>query len=258
MTGDVFKRYRIQFIVVAIFVLSLILYVYTLGPSLGWEDAPKFPKEAFLLKVSALPWSHPFYITIGHLFTKIPVGDVAYRMNLVSAVFGSLALVMVFLLLKLLFSRQHGVSENKKLLAALGATLSLMVSRTFWLHSVTAEVYIVLSFFILAIIYCLLRFDIKGEARFLYLGLFLYGLSVSVHIMTVCALPGVIAYLIMVGIKNKGALNWKRIVVTGLCFLGGFSLYLGFAVKDYLFFSNTYQTPFTTFIDILRKLSQLQ
>ena len=235
------NRYKVQFLAVGILALSLAVYIYTLCPSIGWEDAPKFPTEAYMLKVHAFPWSHPLYILIGHLFIKIPVGDIAYRMNLVSAVFGSLTLVAMFVLLRLLFSLEKGVSENKKLLAALGAILSLMVSRTFWLHSVTAEVYIMLSFFIVAIIYCLVRFDIKGDARFLYLGLFLYGLSVSVHIMTVCALPGVVAYLIMMGIKyKKGILNLRSIATAGLCFLVGFSLYLGFAVKDSLYLRNTF------------------
>jgi len=251
MISDVLKKYRIQFIIAGIFVLSLVVYIYTLCPSLGWEDAPKFPKEAYLLKVSALPWSHPLYIIIGNLFTKIPVGDVAYRMNLVSAVFGSLALVVTFLLLRLLFSLENGVSENKKLLAALGAILSLMVSRTFWFHSVTSEIYIVLSFFTMAVIYCLVRFHIKEETRFLYLGLFLYGLSVSVHIMTACLLPAFIIYLIMMGIKYKDIQYLKRIGTAALCFLAGFSLYLGFAVKDFLFFKNTYHTPLSTFVDIM-------
>ncbi len=235
------NRYKVQLLAIGILALSLAVYIYTLCPSIGWEDAPKFPKEAYLLKMSALPWSHPLYILIGHLFTKIPVGDIAYRVNLVSAVFGSLTLVTLFLLLRLTFSLEKGIGENKKLLAALGAILSLMVSRTFWLHSVTAEVYIVLSFFIIAIIYCLVRFDIKGDARFLYLGLFLYGLSVSVHIMTVCALPGIVAYLIMMAIKyKKSILNVKSIATAGLCFLAGFSLYLAFAVKDSLYLSNTF------------------
>jgi hypothetical protein len=248
----IFDKYRVQFLIVGIFAISLAFYIYTLCPSIGWEDAPKFPKEAYLLKVSALPWSHPLYIVIGHLFTKIPVGDIAYRMNLVSAVFGSLTLVAVFVLLRLLFSLEKGVSENKKLLAALGAILSLMVSRTFWLHSVTAEVYIVLSFFVVAIIYCLVRFDIKGDTRFLYLGLFLYGLSVSVHIMTVCALPGIVAYLIMMAIKyKKGILNVKSIAIAAICFLAGFSLYLGFAVKDSLYLRNTFDYSVWDILNIM-------
>jgi hypothetical protein len=97
------------------------------------------------------------------LFTKIPIGDVAYRINLISAVFGSLTLVMLFQLLLLLFSVEKEVSENKIIMAALCATASLMVSRTFWLHSTTTEVYIVISFFLIAIIYCLVRFDFTGK-----------------------------------------------------------------------------------------------
>jgi hypothetical protein len=240
------NRYKSLLIAVGILILSLAFYVYTLSPSLGWEDAPKFPTLAYLLRLSALPWQHPFYTLIGYLFTKIPVGDVAYRVNLVSAVFGALTLVVMFNLLKLLFSLEKQVGENIKLLAALGATLSLMVSRTFWFHSVTTEVYIMLSFFTVAIIYCLARFDIEGEIRSLYLGLFLYGLSVSVHFMTVCALPGLFVYLVMMVRKYRGILTPRRIIATCLCFLVGFSLYLGIAIKDFLYINDKVHSPIST------------
>jgi len=250
MSIAILKKYKAQLITAGILALSLAFYVYTLSPSLGWEDAPKFPTQAYLHKLSALPWNHPIYILIGYLFTKIPVGDVAYRVNLVSAVFGSLTLVVMFSLLRLLFSSEKGAGENVKLVAALGATLSLMVSRTFWFHSVTTEVYIVLSFFTVAIIYCLARFDIKGETRFLYLGFFLYGLSVSVHLMTVCALPGLVIYLIMMAPISSGhkgtSLNLRRIATSGLFFLIGFSLYLGIAVKDFIYINNGIHAPLTT------------
>src|SRR4030042_1818013 len=131
MFTAVLSKYKTQLITVGILALSLAFYVYPLCPSLGWEDAPKFPTQAYLHNLSALPWNHPIYILIGYLFTKIPVGDVAYRVNLVSAVFGSLTLVVMFNLLRLLFSLEKRGDENIQLLAALGATLSLMVSRTF-------------------------------------------------------------------------------------------------------------------------------
>ncbi len=246
MIMAILKKHRLPLFTLGILTLSLAFHVYTLGPSLGWEDAPKFPTQAYLHKLSALPWNHPIYILIGYLFTKIPAGDVAYRINLVSAVFGSLTLVVMFSLLRLLFSSEKGASENIKLLAALGATLSLMVSRTFWLHSVTTEVYIILSFFTVAIIYCLVRFDLRGETHFLYLGFFLYGLSVSVHLMTVCALPGLVIYLIMMAIKHEGALNFRRIATSGLFFLVGFSLYLGIAIKDFMYINNKIHAPLTT------------
>ncbi len=246
MFAAVLSKYKALLLTIGILALSLAFYVYTLSPSLGWEDAPKFPTQAYLHRLSALPWNHPIYSLIGYLFTKIPAGDVAYRVNLVSVVFGSLTLVTMFSLLRLLFSTKEGASENVKLLAALGATLSLMVSRTFWFHSVTTEVYIILGFFTVAIIYCLARFDIKGETRCLYLGFFLYGLSVSVHLMTVCVLPGLVVYVIVMATKHKGSLSLGRIAASGAFFIIGFSLYLGIAVKDSLLINSKIHSPLAT------------
>jgi hypothetical protein len=64
--------------------------------------------------------------------------------------------------------------------------------------------------------------------------------------MTVCALPGLLIYLIMMAVRHKGTLNLKRIATSGLFFLIGFSLYLGIAVKDFLYINNKIHSPLST------------
>ena len=62
----------------------------------------------------------------------IPFGDFAYRVNLISAVFGAFTIANIFLLVRLWFGRGLG---------ALVAAMSLAFSWTFWQNSAIAEVY---------------------------------------------------------------------------------------------------------------------
>ncbi len=78
---------------VALFVF--VLYLMTLAPTILPLDRA-FPDSAMLQMQAAVlgithPTGYPTYLTLAHLFTYLPVGDVAYRVNLASAVFGALS-----------------------------------------------------------------------------------------------------------------------------------------------------------------------
>ncbi|MFH1084241.1 MAG: DUF2723 domain-containing protein, partial [Chloroflexota bacterium] len=74
--------------------LSLALYVRTLAPSAMWYDMAEFPTAAYLLGIGHNT-GYPLYLLLGKLFTYLPVGDVAYRVNLLSAVAAALCVSTV-------------------------------------------------------------------------------------------------------------------------------------------------------------------
>ena len=89
-----------------IFVASLALYLRTAGPTLGggW-DSEEFQHVAYTLGV-AHSTGYPLYLILGKVFTTlVPIGNIAYRMNVLSAILTAVAVVFVYLNARLLTKR---------------------------------------------------------------------------------------------------------------------------------------------------------
>ena len=112
--------------------VTLTFFIITLRPDVGGtEDSPKFQFVGRVLGTSHSP-GYPFYAMATWLFGWLPVGNLAYRINLFSAVCGALCCTIVFLT-----ARRLGVTRLLSVAAAFGAATSYPV----WSNSVTAEVY---------------------------------------------------------------------------------------------------------------------
>src|SRR3954465_10860585 len=69
-----------------IFAAAVMLYLRTLAPSVMPGDYAEFQMAAAVLG-GPHPTGYPLYIMLGKLFTLLPFGDVAFRVNLSSAVY---------------------------------------------------------------------------------------------------------------------------------------------------------------------------
>jgi len=100
------------------------------------------------------PPGYPLHTIIGHIFSKIPIGSVAARIHAVSALFGALTCMLVFLLIDRLITCRS--------MAYLGA-LSYGLSLRFWSQSIVAEVYTLNTFFFFLLLYlCICFIEDKG------------------------------------------------------------------------------------------------
>lgn len=119
----------------ALGVAAFVLYVVTLAPTFGWGDSADLAMRMATDSDATFVGSSRDYVlyrAVAGACQALPVGDVGYRANLATAAFGGLAVGLVaYLSGRLAGSR----------LAAVGAAATLAVSHTFWLLSVTAEVY---------------------------------------------------------------------------------------------------------------------
>lgn len=107
-------------------------YALTVAPDVYSLDSPELATAAYTLGIAHEP-GYPLYTVTGWLFSHaFPVGNVAFRLNLLSAVFASAAVGLTFLTAMRLTQRT--------LLAAAGA-LALGFSYWFWSDSLAAEVY---------------------------------------------------------------------------------------------------------------------
>src|SRR5687767_15528749 len=101
---------------------ALALYIRTLAPSLLWGDSAEFQTLSYTLGMTH-PSGYMTQIMLGKLFTYIPVGNIAYRVNLMSVFFGALAVAQVYLIVRILGGWP---------IAGISACMMLALSQLFW------------------------------------------------------------------------------------------------------------------------------
>ena len=78
---------------------SFLVYLATLAPTITWRndgmDGGDLISAAYTLGIPH-PTGYPTYVLLARLFSFLPWGDVAYRVNLMSAVFASLTVLLVY------------------------------------------------------------------------------------------------------------------------------------------------------------------
>src|SRR3982751_1116543 len=108
-----------------------VLYAATTPRTVAFEDDGLFVLAVYYLGV-AHPPGYPLLVLIGKLFTYLPFGSVAYRVHLVSGLFGGLTCGVLWLCARTAF-------DNR--VAAYVAALGFGVSVVFWSQAIIAEVY---------------------------------------------------------------------------------------------------------------------
>ena len=182
-----------------------VLYLSTLAPTVLYytsetKDAPVLPVAAYVLGISH-PTGYPTYTILTHLFTYLPVGDVAYRVNLASAVFGALAVAALYAV---------GLRLSGSIVAALIGAAAFGTNPLFWSQAVIAEVYTLHVLFLAAALLVLLVWREKREDGYLLLAAGVIGLSMTHNLTSGLLLPTAAAFVLLV--EPRKILDWKIIL----------------------------------------------
>ncbi|MBI4831801.1 MAG: DUF2723 domain-containing protein [Candidatus Lindowbacteria bacterium] len=143
---------------VFIFLISLTIYVRTMPPGIaavGYSaDTLKFQ---YIGKVLGTPhFGYPTYMFLNILVSRIPLFNLAYRLNLVSAILASATLVALYFII---------LSLSGKRLVAFACALLFGVTYTFWENSIIAEVYSLNTLFMCAVLLLMLQWRTSVERR---------------------------------------------------------------------------------------------
>jgi hypothetical protein len=189
------------------------LYAATSPRSVALEDDSLFVLSAYFLGIEHPP-GYPLFTLIGHLFTYLPFGSVAYRVHLASALFGALSGGALWLCARSLI---HGR------LPAYLAAFGLGLSPVFWSQSLIAEVYTLNTFFFLVLVYLGLQAAPRsvqapdGAAGGVLLWMaFIFGLSLSNHWPLMLLAAPAFAVLLWPRryelLKRLGLLSWLALL----------------------------------------------
>jgi tetratricopeptide (TPR) repeat protein len=162
------------------------IYLSTLCPTVYLGDSGELTAAAFALGIPHNS-GYPLYVHLGKLFSMLPLGHVAYRLNLMSAVFAVLTVWLVFSFIK---------ERTDSFVSAFVAASSLAFAPVFWSQTVCAEVYTLHAFFVAVLFRLLWAWDENQTFSTLALLAFVTGISFANHLQTVMLAPAVLFVII--------------------------------------------------------------
>jgi hypothetical protein len=216
-----------------VFAISTLVYVLTVEQTASFWDPGEFVAVSYKLQVPHPPGA-PFMLLVYRMFGFLAMGDplqVAYWMNIGSALFSGFTILFLFwsitLMGKRLFAVVEGEETKGQTIALMGAglvgSLVYTFSDSFWFSAVEAEVYAMSSFFTAIVIWAFLKWDVikdpKEENRWLVFIAYLVGLSIGVHLLNLVTLP---ALALIYYFKKYPKPNLKGAIFA--MFLGGVAL----------------------------------
>jgi Protein of unknown function (DUF2723) len=209
----------------AVFLVALVVYSWTLAPTVTLTDSGELIVAAYGLGVAHPPGT-PLWVMLAHLASLVPVGNVAVRINFSSAVFAALACAMVTLVVAELLitascfpaprrtnkaarqgSNIQGSNRGQLFVfaPAVGAGLLMAFSRTLWAYATITEVYALNALLVLFVFFLVVRWrrriietrtdskvPVARHDTWIYAAAFVFGLAMGVHHVTVAlTLPAI-------------------------------------------------------------------
>jgi len=205
-----------------------VLYIVSCAPGLLWQDSGLIQYRIWQNDIEGflgLALSHPLFYILAIGAKYIPLGEFAYRVNLVSAIAGAVAVANLFLLVRLWLGKDF---------PAVIAAITFAVSHTFWRHASIIETYTLWAAIFTVELIMLLQYVKTKRSSFLYwLGL-LNGLAIAVHML---ALIPLLCYAVFfVVLLAKKDIRFKHLAIATLLWIVGAFPY------GYLIIKNIIQT----------------
>tara|TARA_B100001741_G_scaffold313495_1_gene319925 strand:+ start:1633 stop:4650 length:3018 start_codon:yes stop_codon:yes gene_type:complete len=247
------------------FSIAFFVYYLTIEPTVSFWDCGEYISTAYKLEVGHPPGA-PLFQLIGRFFSLFAsdVSNVAFMINIMSAVCSAFAILFLFWTITALAKKITLDSINQKNLSLaqkigifgsgfVGA-LSYTFSDSFWFSATEGEVYAMSSTFTAITFWAILKWeseaDDKYSARWIILIAYLIGLSIGVHLLNLLAIP---ALVFIYYFKKYKPTRWGiiKVFLLAVIITGGIQgviipQVVNFAKGFELFFVNTVGLPFNS------------
>ncbi|MCI0549473.1 MAG: DUF2723 domain-containing protein, partial [Anaerolineae bacterium] len=140
------------------------------------------------------PTGYPVYIWLAKIFTYLPFGDIAYRVNLLSAVCSSIAIGLLYLIGVLALPAV--LDRQIRRISAVGGALAVAHSYTLWSQSIIAEVYGLNAMLCALVAFLVLLWGRTRLIHLLYWAAAIWALGLGNHRSVAAMLPAIGIYLI--------------------------------------------------------------
>ncbi len=207
------------------FLFSLILYGFTIRPSIDFIDSGELAQACFKMSIPH-PTGYPIYVLIGRcwiLILNILKIKPVIAMNLLSLLTTSISLVFLYKTLRLTGLKNY-----------LSSILSILFGMVYyiWDNATTTEVYSISLLFSTILIYLALKIKFECENisdKYFTLLIYFTGLSLTHHLSVILIIPSI---LIIIGFKNLKQLIKDNLIKIIFFFLFGLLPYLYLIIRS--------------------------
>lgn len=216
------QRNRIVAALITLFISAI--YLSTMAPTVAFWDCGEFITTSYILGVPHPPGA-PLYTMLGRLFSMLPFGEIAFRVNLLSATSGVITALLVYLctvrLLSSWFDREQTGHQVAIFTGGAVAALSVAFSSVFWNNAIEAEVYSLSMTITMLAVWLGLRWDDahkdRGSDRILLFIAYLFGLGAGVHLQCLLTVPGILILIFTDLMKDQDRpIRHQVFIVIGL------------------------------------------
>jgi len=189
--------YRAHAGALVVFLFTAAIYRFTLSPTINSFDSAEFITGAHTLGIVHAP-GYPFYLLLAHLATRLPWGTVPFNVNLLSALFATFSVtILYYACLRL----------SGAIWSSLLAVFIIALSGTFWSQAVVAEVYTLNALLTGAIVFLAISLYQQPRATTLIGLAFVSGLSLTHHPSTALLFPGLL--ILVWGRRKQIEVGWR-------------------------------------------------
>jgi hypothetical protein len=201
--------------------VAFTVYVRTLAPGLVDDvDGAMFQFIGRVLGVAHNP-GYPLYVLLTYVFSWLPMGTLAWRINVFSALFGAVTVSLAFLIGRELACRRT---------ISLAVALSLAFGPLFWSQAVVAEVYTLNAACVAGVLLALLIWRRTGGPTYFYVAVAILAAALGNHTTIVGFVPGMVLYALLV--KRRFAMRWRTLLISAAILGAGLLQYVFILVRS--------------------------
>ncbi|MBO6117211.1 MAG: DUF2723 domain-containing protein [Bacteroidales bacterium] len=189
------KRYTkiVNIIGWIVFLLSTLLYIFTMYPTVAFWDSGEFIMSSHNLSVGHQPGA-PLYQLIASLVSSLSLGNVklvAPIVNSLSAIASGLSIMLLYHLFLYLFNK-YSPKPIGNTAAAVMSSLTFAFTDSFWTQAAEAEVYSLSFLFTTLCLHIIIQWEEKPKEKYLVLLSLFLGMSYGVHPLTLLIIPAIV------------------------------------------------------------------
>ena len=203
------------YVALSVAVVAMLVYLRTLMPGIAFGDWGEMATVPHVLGV-AHPTGYPTYIVMAWLAELLPIGSIAFRANLLSAVYVTVTLVTLSLI-----SLRLGVRP----VIAIAGALATGAIGTIWAAATVSEVNPLHLMFVALVVHRALVWSDRRKRSDLVLGGLLIGLALGNHLLMLFVAPFVVLFVLWAGRRELLARPWL-LLLAGAAGLLGLSVYV--------------------------------
>jgi 4-amino-4-deoxy-L-arabinose transferase-like glycosyltransferase len=168
--------------------LPFAVYISNLERKLIGGDTSWFALQIPRMSIM-VPTGYPTFSLFAKLFTLLPIRDLAYRLNLFSAVFGALTTLVLFIAI-------HRLVKNKAI--SISAVFCVAFVKVFFYYAIRLEFDTLNAFFIALVLLSMIAYSQERSRKYLYFFFACLGLSLTNHPIALFMAPAFLFYVVII------------------------------------------------------------